>query len=276
MKSKVLVIVGMHRSGTSVVTQWLQRCGLSVGDKLEGPNIGNIEGHFEDVDFLQIHRKLLLKRNFPSSGFVYKQVPRLSEQEKMELQTIIETKNSKNKEWGWKEPRTCLFLDEYSRLIPAAFYVIVVRDFNSTVSSLIKREHKVNDRRFRTRKGLSRIKWILFKRKSLEKMFAREADRFLRIWIHYYEQILTCTRALPDDRFAFVNYSRLSGNDKDFFCKLKKEWKFSLSYFPFFKVYKEELLGEAQDISKYVRNKNLLDKARSIEKDIFLNYLERA
>ncbi|MDP4262365.1 MAG: sulfotransferase [Bacteroidota bacterium] len=276
MNSKVLVIVGMHRSGTSVVTQWLHRCGLFIGDKLEGPNIGNVEGHFEDVDFLKMHQKLLLKRNFPSTGFIYKPLPRLSGEEKEELQTIIETKSRQNEEWGWKEPRTCLFLDEYSRLIPSAFYVMVVRDFNSTVSSLITREYKINDRRFRSRKGLSRIKWILFKRKNLEKMFQKEAERFLKIWIHYYEQILACTRALPDGRFMFVDYSRLFRNDEDYFLRLKKEWQFSLDYFPFITLYKEELLSEVKDISKYVKDKDLLVKARMIEKDILLNYLERA
>jgi len=59
-----------------------------------------------------------------------------------------------NEEWGWKEPRTCLFMDEYNQLIPSAFYMIVVRDFNSTVSSLINREYKVHDRKFRSRKRI--------------------------------------------------------------------------------------------------------------------------
>jgi hypothetical protein len=275
MDSKVLVIVGMHRSGTSMVTQWLNRCGLSVGDKLQGPGIGNAQGHFEDTDFLKMHEKLLLKRNFPSTGFTYKPVPGLSGKEKEEIQTIIETKSRQNQQWGWKEPRTCLFLDAYSQLIPSAFYLVVVRDFNSTVSSLVTREYKVNDKKFRSKKGLSRIKWTLFKRKSLEKMFTLHAERFLKIWIHYYEQILTCTRSLPADRFMFVNYSRLSRNDENFFLRLQAEWKFSLDYFPFFTVYKEELLSDVTDISQYIKDKDLLEKARRIEDSIRINYLER-
>jgi hypothetical protein len=276
MDSKVLLIVGMHRSGTSMVTQWLNRCGLSVGDKLQGPGIGNAQGHFEDVDFLKMHEKLLLKRNFPPTGFTFKPVPGLSKKEKEELQTIIEIKSRQNEQWGWKEPRTCLFLDDYSRLIPSAFYLVVVRDFNSTVSSLITREHKLSEKRFRTKRGLSRIKWILFKRKSLEQMFTLNAERFLKIWIHYYEQILACTRSLPDSRFMFVNYSRLFRSDENFFQRLQKEWKFALDYFPFFSVYKEELLSEVTDISQYIRDKSLLEKARLIEESVLLNYSERA
>jgi len=45
-KIKFLVILGMHRSGTSLITQWLKNCGLSVGDSLHGADVGNAEGHF--------------------------------------------------------------------------------------------------------------------------------------------------------------------------------------------------------------------------------------
>ena len=55
MASKILIIVGMHRSGTSLITQWLYRCGLSIGNKLAPADIGNVEGYFEDSDFLKLH-----------------------------------------------------------------------------------------------------------------------------------------------------------------------------------------------------------------------------
>ena len=51
-KNKILVVVGMHRSGTSLTTNWLQKCGLDIGAKLEGKEFSNPDGHFEDIDFL--------------------------------------------------------------------------------------------------------------------------------------------------------------------------------------------------------------------------------
>ncbi|HJT73097.1 MAG TPA: hypothetical protein VJ720_03740, partial [Chitinophaga sp.] len=59
MNNKVLVITGMHRSGTSLITQWLYRCGLHVGDNFMGAGIGNEDGHFEDLDFYNWHRNIL-------------------------------------------------------------------------------------------------------------------------------------------------------------------------------------------------------------------------
>ena len=268
MNSKVLIIVGMHRSGTSVVTQWLYRCGLFVGNDLVGPAIGNVQGHFEDADFLRLHQKFLKKRNFPESGLVYKKSIELSELEKMELKGIIASKSRKHEEWGWKEPRTSLFLDGYAELIPNAFYVFVVRDFNATINSLVTRQFKMERKKIQEKKGLHRLKWILFKRKSLDKMFQKETNRYLKIWIHYYEQILQHIQSVSNEQFIIVNYAQLNSNDEDFFSKLKNDWKFSLNYFPFKNVYQQDLLSEVRDVKKYIKNAALENKAMAIEEHI--------
>ena len=272
MNSKVLVIVGMHRSGTSVITQWLYRCGLFVGNNLVGPDTGNEQGHFEDADFLRLHQKFLRKRHFPESGFVYKKPIELSELEKMELKGVIETKSRKNKEWGWKEPRTSLFLDGYSKLIPGAFYVVAVRNFNDTINSLVTRQYKMEEKRFQSKKGFSRLKWQMFKRKSLEKIFEKETDRYLKIWVHYYERILEHIQSLPADRFIVINYTELLENDTSFFSKLKNDWKFSLDYLPFLHVYDNGLLSEVRDTTKYIKNKKLEARAMAIEEKVLLHY----
>lgn len=274
MNAKVLVIVGMHRSGTSMITQWLHRCGLFIGNNLIGPAIGNEQGHFEDEDFLRLHRKFLRKRNFPDSGFVYKnnQQFRLSELEQMELKGIIETKSLKHGQWGWKEPRTTLFLDDYHQLMPDAFYVVVVRSFNATVNSLVMRQYKMEEQKYQTKKGLSKLKWKWFKRKNLDEMYATESERYLKIWIHYYEKILKHIQSLPRNRFIVVNYAELKENDNCFFSKLKNDWDFSLNYLPFLKVYQNSLLSEERDISNYIANTDLKATAKAIENEIFFNY----
>ena len=88
--SKVLVIAGMHRSGTSLITQWLNRCGLFVGNKLAGPEIGNTDGLFEDEQFQQLHKQFLKKRNYSPIGFITTSLSPLDVSEKKELKKIIE------------------------------------------------------------------------------------------------------------------------------------------------------------------------------------------
>ncbi|MBS1512501.1 MAG: sulfotransferase [Bacteroidetes bacterium] len=273
MNTKVIVIAGMHRSGTSVVAQWLQRCGLSIGTKLEGPGIGNEQGHFEDADFLHLHQKLLSRRSLSETGFVSKPMTTVTELEKMEMSDLIELKNRKNKEWGWKDPRTCLFLDMYSELLPEAYYIVVVRDFNATVSSMITREFKMLEKRYHTKKGFSKLKWKLFKRKSMEQLCEKYADRYLKVWIHYYEKLLSFISTLPENRFTFVSYKELLRNDGAVFATLKKDRLESFYYVPFTSVYKKELLSDVTDVMPFVKDKALIRKAIAIQQQVHLYYL---
>lgn len=268
MAQRVLIIAGMHRSATSLVTQWLYRCGLFIGTSLFPPGIGNVEGHFEDSDFLHIHQRFLLKRNCPETGFVDKPVTPLGLSEKEELEKLIKQKNDENEQWGWKEPRTCLFLDTYNELIPAAFYLFTVRDPFSTINSMLIREYRVHIRRFKTKKGLSYLKWVLFKKKNIEEIFKKQAEPFMKMWIYYYEQILNHASSLPENRYMFIRYSDLLQNDKDVFYHLKNEWKFLLNYIPFANVYKEELITKVNDIEPYIKDKDLILKARKIESEL--------
>jgi len=266
MENKTLVIAGMHRSGTSLVTQWLYRCGLFIGDELEGAAIGNMEGHFEDRDFLQLHQQLLQKQGKPETGLITSALPALNAAALQEMEKLVAKRNNDHKEWGWKDPRTCLFLQAYSGLLTGAHYCIVVRDFNSTISSLVTREFKMQEKRFLTKKGLSKLKWILFKRKSLEKIVTTKTDQLLKVWINYYEHLLLLINALPENKYMLINYISLAVNDKAVFDQLKLHWQFTLEYFPFHKVYHPELISEVIDVKKYIKDKRLQKTAENIER----------
>lgn len=268
MNSKILIIAGMHRSGTSLVTQWLYRCGLFIGEKLLEANAGNMDGHFEDKDFLALHERFLSARKLPDTGFTDKIPSPLDPSEKESVQALAEKRSSTHKEWGWKEPRTCLFLEIYRDIIPSAYYLVVTRDFNSTVNSMLAREYKLLVKKIRNKKGLSKLKWMLFKNKSTEVIYRANADHYLRIWINYYDHVLYHLQHLPQSRFTIVRYEYLLQNSSYIFGRLKNEWKFSLNYVPFSTVFKKELLSESKDISCYIRDISLLDKAKEIEKAI--------
>jgi hypothetical protein len=54
-----LVIVGMHRSGTSLTAALLQAMGVDVGKNLYLADPNNVKGYFEDVEFLEFQRQVL-------------------------------------------------------------------------------------------------------------------------------------------------------------------------------------------------------------------------
>jgi len=57
--SPVIIITGMHRSGTSLTAAFLQKIGLDLGDNLLKGNYWNPKGYFEDIDFVEFQRTVL-------------------------------------------------------------------------------------------------------------------------------------------------------------------------------------------------------------------------
>jgi hypothetical protein len=261
---KVLIITGMHRSTTSLITQWLRKCGLFIGES----SPGNIHSEVEDADFLKVHEHLLKKRHYATTGLVHKPIPQLTCEEVERLKTLIDARNKEHDEWGWKDARTCLFLDTYERILPFAFYLVIVRDYTATINSMVMYQQQINLRRFHLSKGMSRLIWKLFKMKRLKKPFEVYTEKFLKIWIYYYKTILRHVRLLPEEQYLFVHYKQLVYNDARLFKKLTNEWHFTLHYSPFARVFKKELLHTPSNVDRYIRNKALIEKAKAIEDHI--------
>jgi hypothetical protein len=265
MTPKTIVICGMHRSGTSLATQWLYRSGLFVGDRLFPPGPANPDGHFEDMDFLELHEKFLAKRKFPKTGFISDNIV-LTRDEKKEIETLIEKKKREHNQWGWKEPRTCLFLDVYRDILQEACYFIIVRDFNSTVNSMLSRDHKFLIEKISRKKGLSRVKWSLFKSMTEIEFYKKYAEEYLKIWINYYEKIINHVHSIPSARLVVTDIKSLLQRDEQIFNRVTQQWDLSLRYLPFTGIYKESLVSKVKRVDQYVNNYSLLIKARQIEK----------
>ena len=57
---KLIVVLGMHRSGTSVITRGLQALGIDLGESLMPPAPGNNEkGFFEDAEIVALNDRVL-------------------------------------------------------------------------------------------------------------------------------------------------------------------------------------------------------------------------
>lgn len=267
MNNKVLIVAGMHRSGTSLITQWLYRCGLHVGEQLLGKGIGNDDGHYEDIEFYNFHLNLLKSKNLHDSGFVEEPVSGMAEKDKENALQLIYKKNSAYAEWGWKDPRTCLFLRDYDKLIPCAHYLVVFRSFGSTVSSVITRAQKVlhsNDGKGE-RKGFF---VDFFKKRALKKeidnLSREQAGSSLKIWMLYNREILEFLDSIDPEKYLVLNYDSLLKNDSAIFDRLRNGWNFTFNYISFADVYKPSLISKDLNIRKFV-NKKLYEEACDLE-----------
>jgi predicted O-methyltransferase YrrM len=134
----VLLITGMHRSGTSLVSHLLQSAGVHVGDNLIAANVANPRGYFEDVDFYEFHEQLLHARGESYLHADADLVFQPSEAESERARQLIAARSSRRL-WGWKDPRTSLFLDFWRELLPQARYLFVYRHPLDVLLSLLRR-----------------------------------------------------------------------------------------------------------------------------------------
>jgi hypothetical protein len=51
----LIIVIGMHRSGTSAITRGLRAVGANLGDHLLAPQDDNPKGFWEDIDFHDLH-----------------------------------------------------------------------------------------------------------------------------------------------------------------------------------------------------------------------------
>ena len=257
----------MHRSGTSMISQWLYNSGFHLGEQLLGPGVGNVEGHFEDVDFIDFHKEVLKANQLPETGLTDKPILQLSLAQKQKLKGIIEDKNKISDEWGWKDPRTCLFLPVYRELIPHAFYLIIVRDFASTVISLISRIFV--KRNTKKRGFIDRFIWKTVRGQlRRRKLFKNLTEPYIKVWIANNKAIRNHISKLPKNSFLVIDYDMLKTNDQLIFSHLKENWNFHLDYVDFKQIYKDKFISETENIELYVKNKELLSKAKILENDL--------
>jgi O-antigen biosynthesis protein len=153
----VIITTGMHRSGTSLTASLLQSAGLNIGDRLMGASTGNDKGHFEDLDFVEFHQNVLQSQGISIAGWTKENKIPVQEQYLGAAQALIKTKQE-YPIWGWKDPRTSLFLDFWSELIPHAKFIFIYRSPWEVVDSLFRRGDVI----FQTNPNFAVEQWVIY------------------------------------------------------------------------------------------------------------------
>ncbi|MDA9774212.1 hypothetical protein N9B82_04570 [Saprospiraceae bacterium] len=244
-QSKVLVILGMHRSGTSLTTQWLYKMGLHVGDALLGAAESNKDGHFEDLDFFHFHKDIL-----DSNDVLYyasrKDNISITEAEHQRAQELIKSKAAEE-QWAWKDPRTCLFIEFWDELLRkqslSPKYLLVYRPLEQVVDSLVRRdivELKSNPNPLK--------RWVHLRRyqKGLKKL----QHAYKESWINHLLEMKRLAEREPKD-CLILDASTLLNKQKKIHRKLTEDWGFKLEYLDFETIYDKSQLASLASISKY-------------------------
>src|SRR5215213_1037932 len=110
LHSRPVAIVGMHRSGTSMIAKLLQLAGLNLGDEAElmPPAEENPEGFYEHLQFVRLNDEVL---NVAGAGWDCPPVPEFDWNDAA-LDSFRDRARSlaspleERLPWGWKDPRT--------------------------------------------------------------------------------------------------------------------------------------------------------------------------
>jgi GT2 family glycosyltransferase len=135
-----IVVLGMHRSGTSSVAGLLARMGVAVGpedDLLRGPD--NPKGHYESA---RLHSACL--RRLAAAGGDWRDPPRATmapavDAFRRSVGALIDEFDTQ-RPWLIKEPRLCLLARELLPLLTRPLFVHVVRDPLAVADSLAARD----------------------------------------------------------------------------------------------------------------------------------------
>ena len=138
-EAKTVVVLGMHRSGTSMVGNVLKNLGIDMGKRLAKAKWTNPLGHFEDNDFVDLNSRILRL-----AGGSWDKPPdqdKIREQQdavKMEIVKLVQGRNSQL--WGWKDPRTSLTMELYLPYLTNAYFIVCHRNIRAISRSLRRRD----------------------------------------------------------------------------------------------------------------------------------------
>src|ERR1700730_1114331 len=131
----IICILGMHRSGTSLLTRIVNLIGVNLGspeDFTTEPFADNPTGYWEHHDIAAIS-DAIIKRY----GGSWDETPLLPpgwetaaaiDDLRHRAQQLVQNQFGEVQLWGWKDPRTCLTLPFWQQLLPNMRYIICLRN----------------------------------------------------------------------------------------------------------------------------------------------------
>lgn len=169
--STAILVLGMHRSGTSATTRVLNLLGAELGSNLLDPQTDNRKGFWEHQEAVRIHERLLSGLGLdwhdlcelPSGWLEHPASLKASE----EIVELIRRDFSGRRLWAVKDPRMCrlapLWIRALDQIGIRAIALIVVRDPREVAASL------------RAREGWSHAhSWLMWTQHVLESIEATE------------------------------------------------------------------------------------------------------
>jgi hypothetical protein len=145
--SRAVLVLGMHRSGTSALARGLQMLGVYLGNDFISPKPDNPTGYWEDRNIYEINERLLAVFALKWEEVALIDDARWDEPEVEALRTeavaYLKSQFVTHPLWGFKDPRTIRLLPFWRSALRSLevdeSYLLVIRNPRSVADSLIRR-----------------------------------------------------------------------------------------------------------------------------------------
>ena len=148
-----ILISGMHRSGTSMVTNILYKCGLIIGKKLD---VNNESLFFQRINIWMMS---LMGSSWDNPSSFKKVDSKIKKDIVSQLENLISSRANTlyfgwasiikkdsfyniTEPWGWKDPRNIFTQDIWRQVFPGMKTIEIIRHPIDTASSLMNRQKK--------------------------------------------------------------------------------------------------------------------------------------
>ena len=187
----VYIVLGMHKSGTTLIAQTLHKSGVNMGwdlteemidygsQKCESPSVNEINfcvKNCEGVRSININHRTKL---------------RVGSDVEAKIKLFIENQ-SKYKDWGFKDPRTVLTYPVWSKFLPEHKFVCIYRRPADVV-----RRYQYNIDNGKSLKPIKKFRNVY------------RCYRALKTWSIYNKKIMEYIKYLDPDKYILLNYSKM-------------------------------------------------------------------
>src|ERR1700722_12084882 len=144
-RGRIVCVLGMHRSGTTVAARLINLLGIDLGaeEHLLGPRPDNPKGFWEHGPIVELNEEILRRlggnwREPPPLPPGWETSADFGDLRRRARDLVA--RSFASADWGWKDPRTCLTLPFWKRILPPSHYVICMRSPAEVAASLEQRD----------------------------------------------------------------------------------------------------------------------------------------
>jgi hypothetical protein len=124
----IYVILGMHKSGTTLVSQILHQSGINMVDEAMSADASYDQGNFyERLSARQVNEAILKPRSLSLFDIEPLKTLEMSAQQRSQMQHMIQDCAQRYPDWGFKDPRTCLLYPLWASELPEHKIIAIYR-----------------------------------------------------------------------------------------------------------------------------------------------------